>query len=117
MIYEDLLGIVINRYVFTENLPTNLASIFRLLTDNNQDMINYSKAMSEVRVTVEWLFGNIKNYSKFIDFKKEMKLCLSPVGIIYAVCGLLQNAHTSLYENQVSTIFGMDPISLQEYFS
>ena len=39
---------------------------------NNQDMINYNKAMSEVRVTVEWLFGNIKNYFKFIDFKKEM---------------------------------------------
>ena len=42
---------------------------------NNQDMINYNKAMSEVRVTVESLFGNIRNYFKFIDFKKEMKLC------------------------------------------
>ena len=38
---------------------------------NDQDMINYNKAMSEVRVTVEWFFGNIKNYFKFIDFKKK----------------------------------------------
>ena len=53
---------------------------------NNQDMISYNKAMGEVRVTVEWLFGNVKNYFKFTDFKKEMKLCLSPVGKVYAVC-------------------------------
>ena len=38
---------------------------------NNKDMINYNKAMNEVRVTVEWFFGNIKNYFKFIDFKKK----------------------------------------------
>ena len=46
-----------------------------------------------------------------------MKLCLSPVGKVYAVCALHQNAHTCLYGNQVSTFFGMEPISLQEYFS
>ena len=80
-------------------------------------MINYKKAMSEVRVTVEWLFGNIKNYFKFIDFKKEMKLCLILVGKVYVVCVLLQNAHTYLYGNQVSTFFGMESLSLQEYFS
>ena len=80
-------------------------------------MINYNKARREVRVTVEWLFGNIKNYCKFIDFKNEMKLCLSPVGKVYAVCALLQNAHTCLYGNQVSTSFGIEPVSLQEYFS
>ena len=79
--------------------------------------MNYNKAMSEVRVTVEWLFGIIKNYFKFIDFKKEMKLCLSTVGKVYEVCALLQNAHTCLYGNQVSTFFGVDPINLQEYLS
>ena len=52
--------------------------------------------MNEFRVTVKLLFGNIKNYFKFIDFKKEMKLCLSPVGKAYAVCALLLNAHTCL---------------------
>ena len=41
-----------------------------------------------------------------------MKLCLSPVGKVYAVCALLQNVHTCLYVKQVSAFFGMDPISL-----
>ena len=62
-------------------------------------MINYNKAMSEVSVTVEWLFGNIRNYFKFIGFKKEMKLCLSLVGKVYGGCELLENAHTCTYGN------------------
>ena len=62
-------------------------------------MINYNKAMSEVRVTVEWHFGNIRNYFKFIGFKKEMRLCLSLVGKVYGGCELLENAHTCTYGN------------------
>ena len=29
----------------------------------------YNKAMSDVRTSVEWLFGDIINYFKFLDFK------------------------------------------------
>ena len=70
--------------------------------------------MSEVRVAVEMLFGNISNYFKFIDFKKQMKLNLSPPGKIYFVCALLENAQTCLYGNQM---FEIDPPSLNDYFS
>ena len=31
----------------------------------------FNKARSEVRVSVEWLFGNISNYFKFIVYKKK----------------------------------------------
>ena len=34
-------------------------------------MALYNKAMSEVRIAVEMLFGNISNYFKFIDFKRQ----------------------------------------------
>ena len=77
----------------------------------------YNKAMSEVRVTVELLFGDICNYFKFIDFKRQMKVNLSPVGKIYFVCALLENARTCLYGNQVSEMFEIAPPSLNEYFS
>ena len=124
MLHESSLLNDLRRFAWYNNQPLciygdpayQLQARYRQ-AQNNQDMINYNKAMSEVRVTVEWLFGNIKNYFKFIDFKKEMKLCLSPIGKVYAVCAFLQNAHTCLYGNQVSTFFGMEPISLQEYFS
>ena len=34
----------------------------------------YKAEMSFVRVTVEWLFGNIINDFKFLDFKKNLKI-------------------------------------------
>jgi hypothetical protein len=79
-------------------------------------MVMYNKAMSEVRVSVEWLFGNITNYFKFVDFKKQLKVGLSAVGKFYVVSALLENARTCLYENIVSQFFNLPPPTLQEYF-
>lgn len=76
----------------------------------------YNKVMSQVRVTVEWLFGNITNFFKFIDFKKQMKIGLSPVGKLYVVCALLENARTCVYGNNVSSFFNLDPPTIHEYF-
>lgn len=41
------------------------------------------KLMSQVRVVVEWVFGDIVNYFKFLDFKKNLKIGLSAVGKMY----------------------------------
>ena len=41
--------------------------------------------MSEVRVAVEWVFGDILNYFAFLDFKKDLKVGLSAVGKMYIV--------------------------------
>ena len=62
-------------------------------------MALFNKAMSGVRVAVEWVFGDIGNYFEFIHFKKQMKINLSSVGKMYFVCALLENACTSLYGN------------------
>ena len=42
-------------------------------------MKNFNTAMSEVRASVEWLFGDISTYFKFVD-KKNLELYLSSVG-------------------------------------
>ena len=73
-------------------------------------------SMSSVRVSVEWLFGDILNYFKFIDFKKNLKIGLSSIGKTYVVCALLRNALTCLYGNLTSEFFELDPPSLQDYF-
>ena len=62
-----------------------------------KELYNYS--MSSVRTSVEWLFGDIQNYFKFIDFKKNLKIALSSVGKMYVVSALLRNALTCLYGN------------------
>lgn len=86
----------------------------RVLTPQMQA---YNSAMSEVRSSVEWLFGDVINYFKFLDFKKNLKIGLSSVGKMNVVCALLRNALTCLYGNHTSEFFELDPPSLQDYFA
>ena len=76
----------------------------------------FNASMSSVRVSVEWLFGDILNYFKFIDFKKNLKIGLSSIGKTYVVCALLRNALTCLYGNLTSEFFELDLPSLRHYF-
>ena len=48
-------------------------------------------------ISVEWLFGDIINYFKFLDFKKNLKIGLCSIGKMCIVSALLQNSLTSLY--------------------
>ena len=79
-------------------------------------MEEYNAEMSSVRVTVEWLFGDIINDFKFLVFKKNMKIGMSSVGKMYLVCALLHNAITCLYGNNTSQLFVLNPLSLEDYF-
>ena len=72
--------------------------------------------MNEARISVEWIFGDIINYFKFLDFKKKFKSDLSPVGKMYMVCPLFHNARAYLYGNATSTYFDCEPPTLEEYF-
>ena len=53
-------------------LRVNLQSPFRNAVLTAQ-MEAYNEAMSSVRSSVEWLFGDIVNYF-YLDFKKNLKL-------------------------------------------
>ena len=76
----------------------------------------FNQSMSQVRIAVEWVFGDIINYFKFLDFKKNLKIGLSVVGKFYIVSALLRNALTCLYGNSTSNFFQLDPPALNEYF-
>ena len=77
---------------------------------------DYNKSMSQVRTSVEWVFGEILDYFGFLDFRKNLKIRLSAVGKMYAVCALLTNAHTCLYKSLTSSFFELDPPHLEDYF-
>lgn len=79
-------------------------------------MKEYNTGMSEVRVAVEWLFGDVINSFKFLDFKKNLKVGLSSIGKMYVECALLCNAKTCLYGNQSCHFFEPDPPNLEDYF-
>ena len=68
-------------------LRTHLQCPFRngVLT---RQMEEFNASMSSVRTSVEWLFGDLINYFKFLDYKKNLKIGLSHVGKMYIVCAL-----------------------------
>ena len=72
--------------------------------------------MSTVRVSVEWVFGDIINYFKFLDFKKNLKIGLSAVGKMYIICALLHNARICLYGSETSHYFQCEPPIIESYF-
>ncbi|TDL14163.1 hypothetical protein BD410DRAFT_706083, partial [Rickenella mellea] len=72
--------------------------------------------MSKVREAVEWTFGEATRLWGYLDFLRNQKLLLQPVGLYY-MCGLLfSNAHTILHRPQVPQYFMCEPPSLNEYF-
>ena len=79
-----------------------------------RDQIAWNR--SQVRIAVEWIFNDIVNYFKLLDFKKNLKIGLSPIGKTYIVSALLHNTRTVLYGNLTSKYFDVDPPTIANYF-
>ena len=77
-------------------------------------MRSFNKAMSEARVSVEWLFSDIAESFKFIDYKKNLKLGMSAVGKQYK-CSFQEHPH--MYGNTTSNFFEVQPPSLLQYLA
>ena len=66
--------------------------------------------MSEVRVSVEWIFRDVVNYFKFLDCKKDLKLCLRAVSKMYISCALMHNAQGMfIWLNNVRVFSDLSP--------
>ena len=84
------------------------------LTDDEQE---FNMRMSKVRTCVEWGFGKICQNFANLDFKKNLKILLQPVGKYYLVACILINGHTCLYGSQTTTYFSLEPTSLETHLS
>ena len=98
-------------------LSIHLQALFRneVLT---QDFNSFMSAECE---SVEWLFGDIVEYFKCMDFYKNLKIGVSFVGEMYIASALLCNAHTCMEinahtcnGNQTSEYFNLKPPTLEE---
>ena len=43
----------------------------------------FNQSMSKVRISVEWVFGDIVEYFAFRDFKKDLKVGLSAIQYVH----------------------------------
>ncbi|CAG2244686.1 unnamed protein product [Mytilus edulis] len=81
----------------------------------SRNQMIFNKRMSAVRICVEWAFGKVLSLFAFLDYKKNLKLYLQPVGKYYKVAVLLTNCHTCLYGSETGIFFDVSPPTLEEY--
>lgn len=75
----------------------------------------FNLRMSSVRQAVEWGFGKTTIQFAFLDFKKNQKLLLQDVVLMYKTATILANCHTCLYSSQTAQYFNINPPTLEEY--
>jgi hypothetical protein len=83
----------------------------------NRDQTLFNREMSQVRLSVEWGFGKVISLFAFLDYKKNQKILLSPIGKYYAIGVLLTNCHTCINGGITSSYFDCRPPSLEEYLT
>ena len=77
----------------------------------------FNGAMSGVRITVEWIFKEVKMHFTIVDFKRKMKLLEGPVGLLFLCCMFLSNCRNCIYPNQIAQYFDCAPLSLEQYLA
>ena len=68
----------------------------------------FNTLMSAVRTSAEWEFGKMLQLFAFVDFRKNLKVLLQPVGAIYMVSALLTNCYKCLHGNQTASFFATE---------
>eukprot|EP00171_Calliarthron_tuberculosum_P001768 IDg1768t1 len=81
----------------------------------SEDQVAFNKAMSKSRITVEWIFKELKLNWTSMDFKRKLRIGESPVGALYVAAALLTNVRNCIYPNPISQYFGCEPPSLEDY--
>ncbi|ETP27956.1 hypothetical protein F442_22758 [Phytophthora nicotianae P10297] len=81
-----------------------------------QRQVNVS--MSRVRVSVEWSHGQVTNYWTALAFKRQARVGIQPVGLMFRVGVFLTNCITCTQGgNTISDYFGLAPPSLSVYLN
>lgn len=98
-------------YPLREYLQTGFKNVI------NVDQDNFNTRMSAVRVSVEWVFGDVIERFKHTDFHKMQKIGVSAVAKQYVVSALLSNIRTCMYGSTTSSYFDCQPPSMESYLA
>ena len=65
----------------------------------------WNRSMSRLRIVAEWAFKEMITTFGFLDYAKNQKHLLQPVGVQFRVAALLHNAHVCLHHPQITQYF------------
>ena len=73
--------------------------------------------MASARESIEWSYGEIKQFFPFLSMKEKLKISNMPLGDIYFTCFLLRNCYNCLYHSKTSLTFDCPPPRLEDYMA
>lgn len=76
----------------------------------------WNYGMSRVRQAVEWGYADVIGKFAYLDFARNQRILLQPVGIFYTIALLMCNVHTIMHKSQTTRYFSCNPPPLVEYF-
>ncbi|KAK9430600.1 hypothetical protein V1505DRAFT_385949 [Lipomyces doorenjongii] len=82
----------------------------RALTPEKQA---FDTSMSSMRQCVDWQFGAMLNMFSFLDYKKNLKVGLQPVGII--INSIVPQYLSCIEHNQTARYLEVDPPTVHQY--
>jgi hypothetical protein len=78
----------------------------------------YNTYMSQLRIIAEWGFQKILQYFCYVDYKKDMKIELSPTAAEYKIATLFANMHTCIRQTSlINSLFNSHPPSVEAYLN
>lgn len=78
----------------------------------------FNRAMSGVRVAVEWNYKDLKQMWSTNDYSRLLKVRQAPIGLIYKASALMLNLRTCIYKGgQAGSYFEVKAPSISEYLN
>lgn len=117
---ESLFLDAVQYYVYCDsayNLRPYMQVPFSLLGISNEKK-KFNKTMSQMRVSVEWSYGELKKFWTTNDYSRILKVRQAPVSTMYKASVLLLNVRLCLYGGGLtSNFFQCEPPSIDEYLN
>jgi DDE superfamily endonuclease len=83
----------------------------------NSPQAQFNKAMSAVRIVVEWGFSNVTRRWQHLDYQREMKIFKQPIAQQYINCCFLTNILNCFYGGATNKYFNTNTMSLVDYLT
>jgi hypothetical protein len=82
---------------------------------NSSDEMALNASKSKVRVTVEWLFRDVKQYFTHVDLPRKLRSRETPAGLLYVSSVMLWNFRVCLYGSRSARYIQCDSTDISEY--
>jgi hypothetical protein len=77
----------------------------------------HNSVMRKCRVTIEWIFGDVESFHKYIAIPEQQRPMNGKLGMTFTVAALIHNCCTCLYGGKVSQKFDCRSPELSDYLN